>query len=111
MARRVGRRLRPNDFPTLFTSGFCVARTTEGLGGRSNLKCRIVFKAMVGPRDLPFKEFADLSLGQSNVFSGDMSANTHNSESGVTYRVRVSLARQHSHSRRSHNVLAWPIPE
>ena len=111
MARRVGRRLRANDFPTLFTSGFCVARTTEGLGDRSKLKCRIVFKAMVGPRDLPFKEFADLSFGQSNILSGDMSANIHSSKSGVIYRVRVSLARQHTHSRRSHSVLAWPIPE
>ena len=111
MARRLGRRLRANDSPTLFTSEFCVARTTEGLGCRSNLKCRIVFKAMVGPRDLPFKEFADLSFGQSNILSGDMSANIHNSESGDTYRVRVSLARQHSHSRRPHGVFACSRPE
>ena len=69
-------------------------------------RCCIVFRAMAGQRHLPFKGVAEVPLGQPRVFSGDMSANVHNSDSGITYRIRVNLARQHNRSKRSRSLLA-----
>ena len=69
-------------------------------------RCCIVFIAMAGQRHLPFKGFADLPLGQPKVFRGDMNATIRNSDSGITYRIRVNFARQHNRSGRSHGVLA-----
>ena len=66
---------------------------------------------MVGPTHLPCNDLAEVPFGQSKASSADMNAKIHNSVSGITYRTRVNLRRQHNRSRHSDGVNARSRPE